>query len=323
MIHVEDKRLTLPDGRVLAYADNGNTSSSTVILYLHGAFNVGDASRLSPTLVQRNVHFVAPSLHGWGHSSPMRDFSTYSTTLAADITALIAHLHPNHQDMKLYICAHCFGTVVAQILCGLHCDVFPLSRHIEAIILISPFSPPHDHHEYHKTMSWQLFFIAGPPSRYVPCNLLTRFAKILITTRIKSVAATEAVVRDMLFEHMGEEEVELFSRWKENHGVEDGELERNITKNVVKSVAQSWQGFFDMATIYHSGYEWHLPKQGEGNCIKPRVHILCAKSDPIASIAMAEWLAAAYGVSSVLRVVNGGHMAPLFHLDEIWAQIFN
>lgn len=322
MIHIEDKRLILPDGRTLAYADNGNTSSTTVILYFHGAFSVGDASRLSPTLLQKNVHFVAPSLQGWGHSSPIRDLSNYSRTLAADITALITHLHPDHRDLKLYICAHCFGTVVAQTLCGLDYDIFPLGRHIDAIILLSPYSPPHGHHEYHRAMSWQLFFVAGPPTCYVPFNLLARIAKYCITSRIKSVAGTEAAMRGLLFDHMSEEEVEMFSRWKENHGAEEGELEENITKNIVKSVAQTWQGFFDMATIYHSGYEWRLPKPGDDDRTIPRIHILCAQNDPIIPVAMAEWLAAAHGTSANLRVVNGGHMAPLFHLDEIWAQIF-
>ncbi|KAF8631209.1 hypothetical protein AX15_002540 [Amanita polypyramis BW_CC] len=322
MIHVEDKRLVLPDGRTLAYADNGNTSSSTVVLYLHGVFSVGDASRLSPTLVQRNVHFVAPSLHGWGNSSPVPDMSTYSRTLAADITALITHLHPDHQNIKLYVCAHCFGTVVAQTLAGLDYDIFPLGRHIDAIILISPYSPPHSHREYHTAMSWPLFLVAGPPNRYVPYRLLPRIVKYLITARINSVAATEAAVRNLLFDRMSEEEGELFSRWRENHGAEEGEFEVNITKNVVKSVSQTWQGFYGMAAIYHAGYEWRLPRQDSDNRTT-RIYIICAKDDPITPVAMAEWLAAAYGISPYFKMVNGGRMAALFHLDEIWTQIFS
>ncbi len=323
MIHVEDKRLILPDGRTLAYADNGNTSSTTLILYLHGAFSVGDASRLSPTLVQRNVHFVAPSLHGWGHSDPIPNLSNYSKTLAADITALITHLHPDLQDLKLYICAHCFGTVGAQILYGLDFDIFPLGRHINAIILVSPYSPPHIHLEYHRTMSWQLFFVAGPPTRYVPYNLIPRIVKCFITSWIKNIAKTEAVMRNFLFDHMSEEEGEVFSRWRENHGVEEGEIEQIMAKKIAKSVAQTWQGFFDIATIYHSGYQWRLPsKHGEDGRARPRIHILCAKEDQITPVAMAEWLAATYGPLAILRVVNGGHMASMFHLDEIWAQIF-
>jgi len=180
--------------------------------------------------VQRNVHFVAPSLHGWGHSDPIPNLSNYSRTLAADITALITHLHPDLQDLQLYICAHCFGTVGAQILYGLDYDIFPLGRYINAIILVSPYSPPHIHLEYYRTLSWQLFFVAGPPTRYVPYNLISRIFKCFITSRIKSIAETEAVMRNFLFDHMSEEEGEAFSRWRENHGVGEGELEKIMAK---------------------------------------------------------------------------------------------
>ncbi|KIL68157.1 hypothetical protein M378DRAFT_185199 [Amanita muscaria Koide BX008] len=321
MIHVEDKSLSLPDGRILAYADNGNTSSLTVVLYLHGVFSVGDASRLSPTLLQKNVHLVVPSLHGWGRSSPVPDLRVYATTLAADITALITHLHPEQQHLKLYICAHCFGTVVAQILAGLDYETFPLGRHIVSMLLISPFSPPHCHRDYSKNMSWKTFFFAGPPSRYVPYSLLHRIARYLITTKINSVTATEAAVRDLLFNHMSDEEAELFLRWKEDHGIEEGELEANITRNVIKSVAQSWRGFFDVATTYHTEYQWRMGAEGEQARQKPYIHILSSTDDPIAPVAMAQWLATAYGKSASLKIVKGGRMAALFHLDELWRQI--
>jgi pimeloyl-ACP methyl ester carboxylesterase len=323
MIHVEDKRISLPDGRILAYADNGNTSSSTVVLYFHGAFSVGDASRLSPTLMQKNVHFIAPSLHGWGRSSPVCNLATYAKTLAADITALITLLHPDQQNLKLYVCAHCFGTVVAQILCGLSHTIFPLGRRISAIILVSPYSPPHSHRDYSKAMSWQLFFVAGPPTRYVPFSLLPRIAKYLITTKISTVAATEMAVRNLLFDCMGEEEGELFLRWKENQGAEDGELEASMTRNVVKSVAHTWRGFLDMAAIYHTDYEWRIQVDGESPPRRPHIHILSARNDPIAPVTMAEWLSAAYGDFASLKIVEGGRMATLFHLDEIWRQIFD
>lgn len=129
-------------------------------------------------------------------------------------------------------------------------------------------------------------------------------------------------MRNFLFDHMSEEEGEVFSRWRENHGVEEGEIEKIMAKKIAKSVAQTWQGFFDIAAIYHSGYQWRLPKHGEDGRAKPLIHILCAKDDRITPVAMAEWLAASYGPSAILRAVNGGHMASMFHLDEIWAQIF-
>ena len=35
MFRVEDKRLALPDGRTLAYADAGNTSAASIPLAMH------------------------------------------------------------------------------------------------------------------------------------------------------------------------------------------------------------------------------------------------------------------------------------------------
>ncbi|PFH52531.1 hypothetical protein AMATHDRAFT_139589 [Amanita thiersii Skay4041] len=322
MIHVEDKRLTLPDARILAYADNGNTSSSIVVLYLHGVFTVGDASRLSPALLEKNVHFVAPTLPGWGASSPIPDVSSYPKTFAADITVLLNYLHPQQQNLKLYICAHCFGTVVAQMLCNLSYDVFPLGHRISACILVSPYSPPHCHFAYARSMSWQPYVLAGPPARYVPFNILPRLFRLIISLRVQSRPATDAVVQKYLFDGLSEEETESLLKWKERHGVEEGQFEKEIVRNAIKSVALTWRGFLDMPTIYHSNYGWR-PPNFEDRPSAPYFYIVCAQDDPIIPAAMAQWLAKEYGTMVHFTILNGSRLSALIHLDEVWENVFN
>jgi hypothetical protein len=61
----EEKLLVLPDGRTLAYSDAGNASSSTLVIYLHGMFTVGDAKRPPPVMLEKGAHFVAPTDASW------------------------------------------------------------------------------------------------------------------------------------------------------------------------------------------------------------------------------------------------------------------
>lgn len=109
----EPKFLALSGGRTMAYANAGDTSSSTAVLFFHGFFSAGDASRPSPVIIEKGVHFVAPTLPGWGQSSPPNNTLTYAASLAADITALLNHLYPRSTDLKLYIGGGSYGTVSA------------------------------------------------------------------------------------------------------------------------------------------------------------------------------------------------------------------
>lgn len=319
MPHVEDKRLALSDGRTLAYADNGNTSSSSLVLFLHDAFSVGDASRPPRVLIERNVHFVAPTLPGWGRSSPLPASSSYATTLATDITALITHLHPLNSNLKLYICAHGFGTVPAQMLYGLPHDVFPLGQQIAALILLAPLSPPHCHKNYARSMSWQTYFMAGPIARYIPYNLFMHLTKAFWASYVRSQSSAEEYVKKRVFEAMGDEEHEMFSQWRDDQGLEVGQYEREMGRNIVRSIAHTWQGFLELPEVYHSGWAGFCPGKSMSDC---PVFIVSPKGDYMFPEAMAEWLAEKYR-SATLKTVNGGYMSSFFHLNSVWNEVFS
>jgi hypothetical protein len=226
MTSLEDKLLKLKDGRVLAYTDNGNVESSTVVLFLHGAFSVGNASKLSPVLISKSVHYVTPTLPGWGNSSPIKRPTDYASTLASDITALITHLHPDHSKLKIYVAGGSFGTVPAQILHGLPYDVFPLGRHIRGLLLIGPFSPPHCHKQYAKALDWPSYFMMGPPTHFLPFNLVPRLGSLVIGRKMKSMATAEVFLRESILDDMDEGERDLFARWRAAHGYDEGQLEK-------------------------------------------------------------------------------------------------
>ncbi|KAF8897391.1 Alpha/Beta hydrolase protein [Infundibulicybe gibba] len=322
MIHVEDKQLALPDGRVLAYADNGNTSSTTLVLFLHGAFGVGDASRPPNILIDKNVHVITPSLPGWGKSSPVPAVASYSSTVASDLTHLITYLHPKTSALKLYICGHSFGTVIAQMLYGAPYDIFPPGERIAALVLLAPFSPPHCHRDYAKTMSWSSYFMAGPPTRYIPFDLVPRVRKIFLARRLLSEPEAQIFARQCTLDGMDDSERETFVKWQSEHGVEDGQFERELGAGMFRSVAKSWRGFLDITSVYHSTWGGYYPDQLDEQHAKPPVLLVTARNDQVVPGAMAQWLAHNLKFA-MLKTIDGGHYSAFFHMEEIWKEVLD
>ncbi|KAJ4472336.1 Alpha/Beta hydrolase protein [Lentinula aciculospora] len=322
MIYVQDKRITLPDGRTLAYADNGNTSSLDVILYLHGPFNVGDASRLSLVLQSKNVHLVCPSLPGWGRSSPVTYSTHYASSVVSDLCTLLNHLHPERSNLKLHICAHSFGCIAAQILYGASYVLFPYGRCIAGLILLDPVSPPHCHRNYWRFLSWQSYFLTGPPSRLFPFNITTILAKLAIEGKLQSPATAESFVRrSLLSMSVGGCETEELTEWKEQNGITDEQYERVVVRNAVYSVASTWQGFLEIPQIYHSGWGGFCPHLLDDEHSKPPVTILTSNGDSgYAYAGMGSWLVGKYK-NATLRMVEGrSNLSLLLCLDNVWRE---
>ncbi|KAJ3929103.1 MAG: Alpha/Beta hydrolase protein [Lentinula lateritia] len=319
-----DKRLLLPDGRTLAYADNGNTSSLNVVLYLHGPFSVGDASRLPLILQIHKVHLVCPSLPGWGMSSPVSKSTQYASSIVSDMSFLLNHLHPERYNLKLHICAHSFGCVAAQILYGAPYISFPYGRCIAALILLDPLSPPRCHHDYWKFLSWQSYFLAGPPSRLFPFSFLTVVAKYAIGNRLQSSATAESFVRRTLITHAREGETEDIVNWKEDNGISDGDYERAVIRNAVYSVASTWQGFLELPQIYHSGWGGFCPDLLDDEHSRPPVTIITSNSGGGHTLAgMGSWLVGKYK-NATLRIVEGrSNFSLLLCLDNVWREVFS
>lgn len=316
MAHIEDKRLALQGGRILAYADSGNTASSTVVIFFHGAFSVGNTTRISRVVQEKDFHYIAPTLPGWGNSSPISPSLSFAAGLAADTTALLTHLHPNDTNLKLYVGGGSYGTVPAQMLYGACYDTFPLGRHIAGLLLLGPLSPPRAHSNYAQSLPWQNYFMIGPPSQYIPFKLVARMGKLAMGRSVGSAENAEVFVRGLLFDKMDEAEREAFAQWRDAQGVAEGQLEREMAQNIARSVAKSWQGYLDIPDVFHSDWGFSPSSLDPQHAQRP-VLVVASSGDDLAPGAMANWLVTNYK-NARLKVIHGGHIAAIFHFDEIW-----
>ena len=310
--------LALPGGRTLAYEASGITSSSEVVIFFHGTFSVGLApDTLSPALEAKKIHFIAPTLPGWGNTSAVPAGVQFHDQLYEDTTALIEHLHPNDESLKLYIAGGSFGTIPAQIIYGAPYDKFPLGRRIQGMLLLAPFSPFRVHKEYTKCLSWGNYFLVGPPCCIVPFKLVPRVVTFLV--RRMGLADTpehaNEFMRKFVFTDMSPEEKRLCEEWKAKKGIKDGEEVKSMANGVYRSVQKSWVGFMSGPEILHSSWGGYSPADLDEEHSKP-VLLFLTKHDRQAT-QMGEWLAGKLK-NARIRYGEGGHVGALFVMDDIW-----
>ncbi|KAF9247166.1 Alpha/Beta hydrolase protein [Melanogaster broomeanus] len=298
----QEKKLALAGGRTLAYATSGNSSSGTVLLYLHGTFTIGETSRVSSVIASKNIHYICPTLPGWGNTSPPHTSTSYVDCLTSDITALLDHLYPdNGRDIKLYISGGSFGTVSAQILYGAPYDKFRYGRCITGVLLMGGISPFYYHKDYAKHMDWSNYFLAGPPTRWLPFKDL--FKKF---------------VRELLFDKMDELEKEEYAKWRAKEGIAEGETERRMATNIVRSVATSWAGFRLQPALLHSDWGFRPDALDEEHS-RPFVMVVAGAGDKQGPLGWSQYLAATYQ-NTKLKTVHGGHISVLYHMHDIWEE---
>jgi pimeloyl-ACP methyl ester carboxylesterase len=317
-----EKFLDLPGGRVLAYEDGGNPDSKTIVLFFHGAFSVGDAKRPSPVIFKHDVHYLAPTLPGWGNSSNRTNpgKTPYYLALAQDIAALLEHLHPGCSnapagEYKLYVSGGSFGTVPAQMIFNASLEVLPAGKHIVACLLLAPGTPLKQHKDYAKDLTWGNYFSVGPPSRYIPWQLVHRLASVVLSKKLKRVEDSEAMIRSLIFDNFKEDEKALFQKWRKERGLEEGQLEKGMAANMRKSVSKSWQGFLECGDVMHSDWGFTLEEMSH----KP-VILVSGSEDKMMPAPWAKWLAEKYP-NAKLKEVIGGHIAGLWLIDSIWEEV--
>ncbi|KAK0464497.1 Alpha/Beta hydrolase protein [Desarmillaria tabescens] len=317
MIEPHEKLLTLSDGRTLAYADNGDPASSVVVVFFHGTCGIGRASRMSSALRDLGVHYVTPTLPGWGNSTPRRKNQPYVATLLSDFTELINQLHPHSDNLRIYVAGGSFGSVPAQILYGSPFDTFPLGRKIVGCLLLVPFSPFRWHKGYAKNMKWPIYVSMGAPSQTVPMRFVPRLAATLTKWQLKTVDKAEAFIRKNLFDRASAQEREAFLKWKETEGVPEGQLERETAEDAVSSMAKTSEGFMEMSDVLSSDWGFRPDSLSEEHTRRP-LFIVASSEDDLGPD-MAKWLAENYR-NSRLKWVPGGHISTTYHSRDIWTE---
>ncbi|KAJ3572488.1 hypothetical protein NP233_g3041 [Leucocoprinus birnbaumii] len=317
-----EKLLNLPGDRILAYEENGNTSSKLIVVFFHGLFGVGDAKRPSPVLLKYDTHYLAPTLPGFGNSTVRANpaKTQYYKSLAQDITALLEHTHPGISDApageyKLYVSGGSYGTVPAQMLFNASPDVFPASKHLVACLLLGPFSPFRFHKGYGKCMTWDNYITVGPPSRYIPWQLPHRLASFALSKKVQNPEGSEALIRSIIFDHLKEDEKILFEKWRKEKGLEEGQFEKDMATNMRKSVGKTWEGFIECADVIHSDWGFTLE-----NLSRKPIILVTASEDKLAPPAWAKWLAQTYP-NARLKEVAGGHIASLWTIDSTFEEL--
>lgn len=316
-----EQLLLLPDGRTVAYATSGDASSTDIVVFFHGVFGVGMApTTLAPALVDRKVHYIAPTLPGWGNTSPLSPGTPFHEQLYRDFTAVIEHLHSRVDDLKLYVSGGSFGSVAAQILYGAPYEKFPLGRHIQGLLLLAPFSPFRVHKEYASCLNWNSWFAVGPPSRIVPGGLIMRLAAFAMKRKMDTPEHADEFMRDFVFKNMTQPERELYVKWKADKRIKDGEEVKHLADGVYRSVQKSWDGFKAVPSVFQSDWGGYSPAELDDEHSKP-VLLFLTKEDK-ETRQMGEWLAGKLKDSRV-RYGEGGHIGSLFVMDDIWADFMS
>lgn len=310
--------LSLPDGGTLAYAQAGNPQSSDVVIFFHGVFGVGSIKRVSPVL--ENLLLLNPTLPGWGESSPVPPNVPYHTYLYQAISHLISSVLPDTSQLRLYLAGGSFGTVVAQIIYGAPYDQFPLGRHIAGLLLLAPFSPPHAHKEFSQCLTLPNYLMIGSPARYMPFNLVARLGKLMFQSKVDTRRHAEAFIKDFAFTKMTPKEREACERWKAAKGVKDGDEVKELADGVYRSVRNTWEGFMRVPQVFQSDWGGYSPANLDEEHSKP-VLIVVTQGD-WETKRMGEWLGTQLKDAHV-RYEEGGHIATMFVMDDIWADFIS
>ncbi|KAF9008908.1 hypothetical protein BDQ17DRAFT_1349174 [Cyathus striatus] len=244
----------------------------------------------------------------------------YHLQLASDITALINHLYPDKTSFQLYIAGGSYGTAAAQMLYGASYDIFPPGKYLRGCLLLAALSPPLYHKGYTKGLSLQSYMAIGPPSRWIPWNMLQRLAIPVIKGRLSSLESAEAFLRSIIFDKMDDEEKSQFNKWREERGKEEGEVERNMARNMMKSIEKTWSGFLEVSDVLHSDWGFDPGTFRQQN--NAPVVLVCSKGDDMAPEAMAKWLDSQYS-NSQLIMISGGHLAGLYETDRLWEELLD
>jgi len=306
--HWRDKEKYLPrgDGRTLAYADDGNPQSSTVVLFFHNAFSVGHVSRLrkSPVLEAKDVHIVAPTLPGWGSTSPHSPSMTHASCLIGDTMALLTHLHPDPTHLKLYIVGIGFGSIPALTLYHSSFELFPLGRHIAAILLRSPVSPA---------------MYIEPKQRRAPLlmyltSMIYWGRKLLFKRKMRSIEKAERGARKSI-NKLNQTDHEEYMQCISRHGMSEEEAVRELVEQSFYSVSKSWEGFRSTRVLHSVWITTEPATLDEEHTARPI--LIATHRGRIGTQYLVE------NYKNIRAMYYRNEVEVVFSLDEIWDTFLN
>jgi hypothetical protein len=144
------------------------------------------------------------------------------------------------------------------MLYGAPFDTFPAGRHLKGLLLLAAFPPFQNDKErpfvYTRGMTWSNYIGIGPLARFIPFRLLQHAVKRVIQSKLSSQEKAEAFLRSFMFDKLDEEEKAVFESWREKHGYEEGQFEREMSQRMHRSVEKSWEGFLSTQDVLHGDW---------------------------------------------------------------------
>ncbi|KAK5168452.1 uncharacterized protein LTR77_007022 [Saxophila tyrrhenica] len=306
--------LPLPNNRQLHYASAGNPASTVVILFFSGYFSVGSATTSSLPKALGEAHYIAPTIPGNGLTSSTSKGVPYHNNLCEYITALLDELHPadgskGNAITQLWIGGGSYGTGPAQMLFGAPYAQFAYGARISGMLVAAPFSPFKQHKEYTKSLTW--------PDWWLPFRLVQRLLSTFMASRLKDLKGARSLLDMALFSKMDEPErrhLEAFAR--SNRGMSAEDFKKEMSESVLKCVV-NWDGFLEGPDVLHSDWGFE-PSQLDVDHRKA-VLVVLSNSDDLGA-GMGKWLVENYH-KAVLKKFDGGHIAALYHWQELWTDL--
>jgi len=142
-----------------------------------------------------------------------------------------------------------------------------------------------------------------------------------LARKMSTVDGAEGFLRGYVFDKMDEAEREEFAQWRAREGIAEGETERRMATNVVRSVARSWEGFKLMSLVLHSDWGFRPDALDEEHS-RPFVMLVTSPEDKDAPEGWTQYLAESYKNTKV-KTVHGGHISILYHLEGVWAEFLD
>ena len=87
----------------------------------------------------------------------------------------------------------------------------------------------------------------------------------------------------------------------------------------MRSIAKTWEGFLGIPDVLHSDWGGFTPNGLDDEHSRRPVLVVMAKGDDMSPEAWSTYLAGNYK-NARLKTIEGGHIAAIFHWDEIWQE---
>jgi pimeloyl-ACP methyl ester carboxylesterase len=281
---LQDRTLKLADGRTLAYRLCGSSEGFPTVL-LHGAMGIGDFSVWVEDLSALAIHGIAPTLPGWGASSPkphrsLRDYPN-------DIVQLLTSLNIAEQFDVVgisYGCVHAIAIAAA------------LPLRVRRLGIFGPH-PPFDDPHFNPTAGMALPSRIGLSAFSAHFPALGRVAARMVRNATSTPEKSESFMSKMLFSQLCDAEKKQLEEARAE--IREGLLKGRGFHN---SVATCVDGYAEIAAVLRS---WSAADLGKVACA---TLVVGAREDVITPLRGAEYVAKGVG-GSTLEVIDGGHLS--------------